>query len=92
MQLYSLSYSHTALPQARNSQQQQQQQQQQHAARALTTYVVRTEHDVLGGGRLVEVIQEAVVHRVDEELRAAGLGLAGVGLCGKDSDNVKCEM
>lgn len=41
---------------------------------------VRTKHDVLGRRGLVEVVQEAVVHRVDEELGAAGLGLAGVGL------------
>ena len=34
---------------------------------------------MLGRGGAVEEVQEAVVLRVDEELGAAGLGLAGVG-------------
>ena len=37
------------------------------------------EHGVLGRGGAVEPVEETVVHRVDEELGAAAVGLSGVG-------------
>lgn len=37
------------------------------------------EHRVLRAARLVEPVEEAVVHRVDEELRPTGVGCTRVG-------------